>query len=158
MKVRLQTLWKVPVYCVIASWVSFYFTVYIGGFFFTIKTVGADGVTQVSADPVRSAIFDAVIFLIVLLVGGLWAYRSMTKVEVVVSAGIASGIYLLIVLAQLYVPNFPISLSISLACIQNWTGTLSSLLVKLIHNLTVSVILSSFAPLFFILFGRKSNT
>lgn len=141
MKVRLQTLWKVPVFCAVASWISFYITVYLGGFFFTVKTVGADGITHVSADPVRSAIFNGVLFLLVLLVGGLWAFRSMTKTELAVSAGIASGIYLLIVLAQLYVPNFPLSLSVTLAYIQNWTGTFSSFLLKLTDHLTLSVIL-----------------
>ena len=158
MKVRIQTLWKVPVYCAAASWISFYLTVYLGGFFFTVKTVGADGITQVSADPIRSAIFNAVLFLIVLLVGGLWAFRSMSKVEIAASSAIASGIFLLIVLAQLYIPSFPISLSIRLAYIQNWTGTVSSFLLKLTDNLTVSVILSSFSPMLFILFGRKLDT
>ena len=158
MNVRIRTLWKVPVYCVIASWISFYLTVYLGGFFFTVKTVGADGVTQVSADPIRSAIFNMALFLIVLLIGGLWAFRSMSKAEIAVSSAIASGIFLLIVLAQLYIPSFPISLSIRLAYIQNWTGTVSSFLLKLTDNLTVSVILSSFSPMLFILFGRKLNT
>lgn len=158
MNVRIRTLWKVPVYCVVASWISFYLTVYLGGFFFTVKTVGADGVTQVSADPIRSAIFNAVLFLIVLLVGGLWAFRSMSKAEIAASSAIASGIFLLIVLAQLYIPSFPISLSIRLAYIQNWTGTVSSFLLKLTDNLTVSVILSSFSPMLFILFGRKLDT
>ena len=158
MNVRIRTLWKVPVYCVVASWISFYLTVYLGGFFFTVKTVGADGVTQVSADPIRSAIFNMALFLIVLLIGGLWAFRSMSKAEIAVSSAIASGISLLIVLAQLYIPSFPISLSIRLAYIQNWTGTVSSFLLKLTDNLTVSVILSSFSPMLFILFGRKLDT
>lgn len=158
MKVRVQTLWKVPVYCMVSSWISFYITVYLGGFFFTVKTAGANGVTQISADPVRSAVFHTVLFLIVLLVGGLWALRTMSKKEIAVSAGIMSAIYLVIVLAQLYLPNFPLSLSVSLAYIQNWTGTVSSLLLNLTNNLTLSVILSSFAPLLFIPFGRKTNT
>ena len=158
MKVRIQTLWKVPVYCAVASWISFYLTVYLGGFFFTVKTVGADGITQVSADPIRSAIFNAVLFLIVLLVGGLWAFRSMSKAEIAVSSTIASTIYLLIVLAQLFISSFPLSLSVTLAYIQNWTSTVSSFLLKLTDNLTVSVILSSFAPLLFIPFGRKTDT
>ena len=158
MNVRIRTLWKVPVYCVVASWISFYLTVYLGGFFFTVKTVGADGVTQVSADPIRSAIFNMALFLIVLLIGGLWAFRSMSKAEIAVSSAIASGFFLLIVLAQLYIPSFPISLSIRLAYIQNWTGTVSSFLLKLTDNLTVSVILSSFTPMLFILFGRKLDT
>lgn len=157
MKLRMQTLWKVPVFCAISSWISFYITVYLGGFFFTVQTMDADGVIHLSADPVRSAIFHGVLFLLVLLIGGLWVFRSMTKAEVAVSAGIASGIYLLIVLAQLYLPNFPLSLSIKLAYIQNWTGILSSFFLKLTDNLTVSAILSSFGPLLFIPFGRKKN-
>lgn len=158
MKVRIQTLWKVPVYCAAASWISFYLTVYLGGFFFTVKTVGADGITQVSADPIRSAIFNAVLFLIVLLVGGLWAFRSMSKAEIAASSAITSGIYLLIALAQLYILNIPLSLSVTLAYIQNWISIVSSLILKLTDNLTASVILSSFAPLLFIPFGRKTDT
>ena len=82
----------------------------------------------------------------------------MSKAEIAASSAIASGIFLLIVLAQLYIPSFPISLSIRLAYIQNWTGTVSSFLLKLTDNLTVSVILSSFSPMLFILFGRKLDT
>ena len=158
MKVRVRTLWKVPVYCMIASWVSFYLTVYLGGFFYTVQTVGADGIIEVSADPVRSAIFNTVLFLMVLLVGGLWAFRSMTKKEIALSAGIAAGIYLLIVLAQIYVQNFPLSWSVKLAYIQTWTSVPSSYLLKLTDNLTLSSIVSAFAPLLFIPFGRKANT
>lgn len=158
MKIPVKTLWKVPVYCAAASWVSFYATVYLGGAFFTVKTVGADGIVQVSADPVRSALFHAGLFLVVLLAGGLWALRSMSKGEIAVSAAIASGIYLLMVLVQLYIPGFPFAVSVKLAYIQNWTGTASSFLLKLTDNLTVSAILSSFAPLLFIPFGRRTGT
>ena len=157
MKIRIHTLWKVPVYCAVSSWISFYLTVFLGGFFFTVTEVGADGVTQISADPIRSAIFNGALFLLVLLVGGLWALRSMSKAEIAVSSAIASGIYLLIVLAQLYIPSFPISLSVRLAYIQNWTGTLASFLMKLTDDLAVSSVLSSFAPLLFIPFARKSD-
>ena len=157
MKLRMQTLWKVPVFCAISGWISFYITVYLGRLFFTVQTMDADGVIHLSADPVRSAIFHGVLFLLVLLIGGILVFRSMTKAEVAVSAGIASGIYLLIVLAQLYLPNFPLSVSVKLAYIQNWTGIISSFFLKLTDNLTVSAILSSFGPLLFIPFGRKKN-
>ena len=46
MKLRMQTLWKVPVFCAISSWSSFYITVYLGGLFFTVQTMDADGVIQ----------------------------------------------------------------------------------------------------------------
>lgn len=155
MKVRIQTLWKVPVFCMVASWISFSITVYLGGFFFGVKTVDADGVTIVSTDPVRSAIFHTVIFLIIVLIGGLWAFRSMTKKEIAISAGIMSSIYLLIILAQSLFPNFPLELSVTLAYIQNWKGMISQFLMKLTDNIMISEILSSFGPLLFISFGRK---
>ncbi len=157
MNVRIHTLWKVPVFCAVSSWIGFYLTVYLGGFFFTVKTMGSDGIIQLYADPARSAVFHGVLFVATLLTGGLWAFRSMTKAEIVVSSAIASAIYLAIVLAQLCVPDFPLSRSIFLAYFQNWTGSLSSLLMKLTGNLSLSVILSSFAPLLFIPFGRKRH-
>ena len=80
--------------------------------------MGADGVIQVSADPIRSAIFNGVLFLIVLFVGGLWAFRNMTKKEILVSSAIASAVYLLIVLCQLMIKGFPVSLIFHY--IQNW--------------------------------------
>lgn len=158
MKVRVKILWTVPVYCVVSSWISFYITVYLGGFFFIVKTVGADEGTQISADPVRLMIFDGALFLAVLLFGGLWVLRSMTKKEIAVSAGITSAIYLMIILAQLYIPSFPLSLSINLGYIQNWTGTINSWLFRITDNLTFSAILSCFTPMLFALFGRKPNT
>ena len=126
MKLRFNTLWRVPVFCVVFSWISYYLTIYFGGFFFTVKTVGTDGITELSADPVRSAIFNGLLFLIVLLLGGLWAFRSMTKAEIGVSAAIASAVYLVVVLAQLYIPSFPLSLSLKMAMIQNWNLSIAA--------------------------------
>ena len=156
MKLRVNTLWRVPVFCIVFSWISYYLTVYIGGFFFTVQTVGADGITEVSADPLRSAIFNGFIFLTILLLGGLCAFRSMTRTEIAVSAASISVLYLAVVLAQLYISNFPLTLSIRLASFQNWTGILSSFLVKLTDNFQISVVLSNLAPFLFVPFGRKS--
>ena len=155
MKMRLHTLWRVPVYCLIASWLTYYVTVYVGGFFFTARSVGADGVTNLSVDPVRGAVFHAVLFLAVLLLGGLWAFRSMTKAEIAVSAALMSLIYLAAVLAQLYVPDFPLSLSLTLAKFQSYPSPISSLLIHLTDQVTFSVLAASFAPLLFIPFGKK---
>lgn len=156
MKIRLRTLWRVPAYCLIASWVSYYATVYLDRFFFVVQSAGADGVTNVSADPVRNTVFHAVLFLIVLLLGGLWAFRSMTRAEIAVSAAVITSIYLAVILAQLYVPNFPLSLSILLARFQNWTAFVSSLLMRLTDQLNFSVLIACLAPLLFIPFGRKA--
>ncbi|WP_308856872.1 hypothetical protein [uncultured Oscillibacter sp.] len=135
---------------------SFYVTAYLGGAFFVVRTVGADGVTNVSADPVRSAIFDAALFLIVLALGGLWAFRTMTRAEIAASAGIISAVYLIVVVLQLTLPSFPLSLSVQLAKFFNWTGTVSSWLLRLTDHLAFSTIAACFAPLLFIPFGRKT--
>lgn len=156
MHIRLHTLWRVPVYCLISSYVSFYVTAYLGAAFSVVQTVGADGVTNVSADPVRSAIFDAALFLIVLALGGLWAFRTMTRAEIAASAGIISMVYLIVVVLQLTLPSFPLSLSVQLAKFFNWTGTVSSWLLRLTDYLAFSTIAACFAPLPFIPFGRKT--
>lgn len=156
MHIRLHTLWRVPVFCLISSYVSFYVTVYLGSAFFVVRTMGADGVTNVSADPVRSAIFDGALFLIVLALGGLWAFRSMTRAEIALSAGIISAVYLIVVVLQLTVPSFPLSLSMQLAKFFNWTGTVSSWLLRLTDHFAFSTIAACFAPLLFIPFGRKT--
>ena len=155
MKMRLRTLWRVPVYCLIASWISFYATVYLARFFFVVKSVGADGVTNVSADPVRSTIFHAVLFLAVLLIGGLWAFRSMTRAEIAVSAAIMTAVYLSVVLFQLNLPDFSLSWGLTLAKFQNWSGIASSLLMRLTDQLNFSVIAASFVRLLFIPFGQS---
>lgn len=41
MHIRLHTLWRVPVYCLISSYVSFYVTTYLGSAFFVVRTEGA---------------------------------------------------------------------------------------------------------------------
>ena len=81
----------------------------------------------------------------------------MTKTEAAVSAGIASGIYLLIVFVQLIAPDIPPSLNILFAYIQEWKSALSSILMRLTDSLAMSAIISSFAPLLFILFGRAEK-
>lgn len=155
MKMRLHTLWRVPVFCTAASWISFYFTVYFGRYFFVVKTVSADGVMQVSADPFRSAIFNGGLFLIVLLWGGLWAFQSMTKAEIAVSSAILSTIYLALSLIEIYLPGFPASLGAKLATFQNWSGILASFILRLTNHFNFSVLLSTLAPFLFVPFGKK---
>ena len=156
MKLRIHTLWKVPMFCIVASVFSDYLTIYLGGFFFTVATVKPDGVTNISVDPIRSAIFSGILFVSALLVGGLWAFRSMSKLEITVSAAIVFIIDLAVVLAQLHVPNFPLTTSMKLAIFQEWDVFICSLLIRLTKHFELSVLLSCFSPFLFIPFGKKS--
>ena len=155
MKLRPRTLWRVPVFCIIASWLSYYITIY-GGFLYVVRTTGADGAVEVSVDPLRSTLFQGVLFLAILLLGGLWAFRSMTKLEIAASAALISAVYLVVILLQLYLPGFPPALSVWLAPFQNWKGILSSLLLRFI-NFHLALAASAFAPFLFVPFGRRQK-
>ena len=155
MKLRPRTLWRVPVFCIIASWLSYYITIY-GGFLYVVRTTGADGAVEVSVDPLRSTIFQGVLFLAILLLGGLWAFRSMTKLEIAASAALISAVYLVVILLQLYLPGFPPALSVWLAPFQNWKGILSSLLLRFM-NFHLALAASAFAPFLFVPFGRRQK-
>ena len=155
MKLRPGTLWRVPVFCIIASWLSYYITIY-GGFLYVVRTTGADGAVEVSVDPLRSTLFQGVLFLAILLLGGLWAFRSMTKLEIAASAALISAVYLVVILLQLYLPGFPPALSVWLAPFQNWKGILSSLLLRSI-NFHLALAASAFAPFLFVPFGRRQK-
>ena len=155
MKLRPGTLWRVPVFCIIASWLSYYITIY-GGFLYMVRTTGADGAVEVSVDPLRSTIFQGVLFLAILLLGGLWAFRSMTKLEIAASAALISAVYLVVILLQLYLPGFPPALSVWLAPFQNWKGILSSLLLRFM-NFHLALAASAFAPFLFVPFGRRQK-
>lgn len=151
----MKNLWRVPVLCLAGNWVAFYLTVYLGRFFFVVKTVGEDGNTIVSADPIRSSIFHWVLFFLILIVGGVWFLRGMTKKEIALSAAIMSGIYLILVLLQLYLPSFPQGVSVILAQFQDWTGTVSNTLYQITGNLTLSTIAACFSPFLFVFFGKR---
>ena len=98
-------------------------------------------------------IFDGVLFLTVLLVGGLWIFRSMTKMELGISAGITIGIYLLLSLVQRFIPGF--QPGVTEAFIYTWQGNLRSIIWKLTDQAVLARVISYLAPLLFIPFGRK---
>lgn len=158
MKIRAKTLWRVPVYCTVASALSYYFTIYTARFFFVVKTVGADGVTKISTDPLRTALFHGVLFVVILLIGGLWVLRSMTKAEIAASAAILCVLYLTFNLAQLYVPNFPVEISMRLVWLQEWTVDLHSVLLRLLGNRNFPVFVTDFAPFLFVPFGKNQSS
>ena len=156
MKIRPNILWRVPVFCLAASWLSFQITIRMG-WFYVVKTTGPDGVTNVSADPVRSTIFDVALFLLVLFIGGLWFSRSMTRSEIAASASIIVAFYLIVTVLELILsPNFPVALGLTLAKFFEWTSTISSPLYQATQQLELSTIVSNFAPFLFVPFGKKA--
>lgn len=156
----MKNLWRVPVLCLAGSWVGFYLTVYLGQFFFVVKTVGEDGNMIVSADPVRSLIFSLVLFLLILVVGGIWFLRGMTKKEIALSAAIISGVYLILTVVQinfqLYFGN--INGNALLSIFQTWPNTLTKILCQITGNATILfTFLCCFSPFLFVFFGKRKT-
>lgn len=71
---RVRTLWRVPVFCLLASMLSYWLTVFAGPLFYVNRVANADGSIKVSVDPLRSTLLQIALFLLVLLLGGLWAF------------------------------------------------------------------------------------
>lgn len=152
---RVRTLWRVPVFCLLASLLSYWLTVFAGPLFYVNRVANADGSIEVSVDPLRGTLFKIALFLLVLLLGGLWAFRSMTRREIACSATLLILPMLAIVLAQLWVPGFPLKVSVFLSPFYNWSGSLSSLLMQCFLPLPAATIIAQFAPLLFVPFGRR---
>ena len=156
----MKNLWKVPVLCLAGSWVGFYLSVYMQRFFFLLKTVGEDGNMIVSADPVRSSIFSWVLFFLILVAGGLFLLRGMTKKEIALSAAIISGVYLILTVVQinfqLYFGN--INGNALLSIFQTWPNTLTKILCQITGNATILfTFLCCFSPFLFVFFGKSKE-
>lgn len=156
----MKNLWRVPVLCLAGSWVGFYLTVYLGQFFFVVKTVEEDGNMIVSADPVRSLIFSLVLFFLILVIGGLFLLRSMTKKEIALSAAIISGIYLILTVVQI---NFKlhfnnVNFNALLSIFQTWPNILTKILYQVTGKITIFfTFLCCFSPFLFVFFGKSKE-
>lgn len=154
MKIRRRTLWRVPVYCVIASVLSYYLTVALGFLYIDTDTsIGAEGSIEAVINPVKSAVLNGSLFLAVLLLGGFWFFRSMTKKEIAVSAAILSAIYLVLFIWELWFAT-PFPVWMAMIQMQDWISHLGSLLATLICPCFPYALLSCFTPFLFVPFGR----
>lgn len=156
MGIRVSTLWRVPVYCAAAGWVSFSLTASLGRLFYLVRTVRPGGVTEVYADSLRFTLFSWVLLLLTVLVGGLWALRSMTRAEIAVSAAILAALSLALTLARLYLPDFSVSFLAHLY-VQGWDAPLASLPVRLTGRSEAALLSAALPPFLFVPFGRKSD-
>lgn len=153
MKLRKETLWRIPLYYPLASYISFYLLVWLYSFC-VVKTVGADGVTNVRMHPVATTLIGLSVLLGVLLLGGFWLCRTMTRREVAISAGILSAVYVLWVLSEIRFPGWDASSSATAVMCLN--AKVGSLLSRLTHQFELSALISCFTPMLFVPFGRTS--
>ncbi len=142
--------WKVPLYCLIASWICFQLEVRLL-LRFAIVTL-PDG--SISSDSTRSLIVFALVFMAVLLIGGLAFFRKISRRELLVSALVMVVLNAVVTLIAYKVQGM---FALYWSEFTEWSIFIPQLLYKLgmePDNLLAGV-LSWLAPLLFVPFGKK---
>lgn len=144
--------WKVPLYCLIASWICFQLEVRLL-LRFAIVTL-PDG--SISSDSTRSLIVFALVFMAVLLIGGLAFFRKISRMELLVSALVMVVLNAVVTLIAYKVQGM---FALYWSEFTEWSIFIPQLLYKLgmePDNLLAGV-LRWLAPLLFVAFGRGRN-
>ena len=155
MHIRKSSLWKVPVFCVLAGIVAFYLMVFAGHF---VLVTLPDG--TITADVSRQFIVHGVIFVAALLLGGLVFFRGMSRLEIFASASIvvAYGILVTVIQGAFQLTTGPaIVVFMYLGRVFQWCGIVPQLLMKINTNPWFCSILEAFVPYLFILFGQRDR-
>lgn len=154
--VNKKVLWKVPVYSIIAGLISFRLNVYLFGRF-TLTTL-PDG--SITINDTATLILYGLILAVVVLLGGLYFFREMTKKEIFVSASILVVLQILLLIVQ-WKMNATTGLAATFflywAETLEWSNFIYLVLIKWIDNLWICVFMGCFAPYLFIPFGKKES-
>lgn len=151
-----KVLWKVPVYSIIAGLIAFRLNVYLF-VRFTLTTL-PDG--SITSNTTATLILYGLILAAVVLLGGLYFFREMTKKEIFVSASILVVLQILLLIVQGRMNATTGSAGIFFlywAETLEWTHFISLLLMKGIDNLWICALIECFAPYLFIPFGKKES-
>ena len=154
MNIRKNTLWKVPLFCVIAGVIAFNAIVYLLGQFMIVTL--PDG--TVTSDNSRLLIISGAIFIVTLIVGGMVFFRNMTRKEIFFSASIIVAISLILVLTQwaFNLTTGPGAVFFMYASqIFEWSSIVPQLLYRVGGNPWIGAFVASLTPYLFIPFGKK---
>ena len=145
-----KTWWKVPLYCIIASWICFQLELHLLGRWALITL--PDG--SISSNNTRWLIMSACLFVLVVVIGGLFIFRKMSRKEVLVSSLVLVGLNIVLGLLGFAFT----SISIYWAYLAEWQSVASQLLLfvtdnRWIHNIIIWIV----PPLVFVPFGKKEQ-
>ena len=147
-----ESWWKVPLYCIVASWICFQLEVRLLGRW-AIVTL-PDG--SISSDNTRWMIMSAILFLAVVFVGGILFFRKMTRKEIFYSASV---LVVLNVVLGIFTYTMQQTLSyftILWSELTEWDSIFSQILFQFGFNQWLSAaIVWVLPPYVFLLFGKK---
>ncbi len=144
--------WQVPIYCIVAGWISFKLEVRIGSRFLITKL--PDG--TVSTHDTLWMIMSASIFLVTLAIGGFLFFRRMSKQEIFCSASVIVIFNVVAGLITHFFQRTIPSFTIFYSEISTWKGFIDQLLYDIGLNQWIITIISWAIPYLFVLFGKKS--
>lgn len=144
--------WKVPLYCMVASWICFQIEIRLLGRW-AIATL-PDG--SISSDNTRWVFMSGLLFLVVVCVGGLLFFRKMSRKEIFCSASVM--VVLNIVLGIYMTQHTITSFTILWSELTEWDSVFSQILIQLGLNEWLSaVIIWVLPPYVFLFFGKKGD-
>ncbi len=154
MNLRKNTLWRIPVYYLAASTVNFYVLMSLYSGLCIKPTVGADGVATVETNEVLMTFLGLAVLAAVLCLGGLWLCRTMTKMEVAVSAGALTVVYLLWAGSELLFPGWDAALGFATS-FMSLNAEVGGLVMRVIGSPVAASLIGCFTPMLFVCFGRN---
>jgi hypothetical protein len=154
--IRKETLWKVPLFCVVAGISVYILCVYV---LLRLAIVNLpDGV--ITSDNTRVLIIYGALFLGTLLIGGLVFLRDMTRKEIFLSASIVVlyGVILIIIQWAFNLTTGHGAIwTIYLFLPFEWCSVVPQIFFRLNDNLWLGAMVQVLTPYLFVLFGRKSK-
>ena len=146
--------WKVPLYCVVASWICFQLEVRLLGRWATVTL--PDG--SISSDNTRWMIMSAVLFLAIVCIGGFLFFRKMTRKEIFCSASVLAALNVVLGIVT-HLTQHTFTYFTMLWCeLTEWDSVFSQLLFQLGLNEWLSaVMIWVLPPYMFLLFGKKET-
>ncbi len=152
MKVRIGQLWKVPVFCLAAGYISFYVYVFLVSRF-GVKTLsdGSYTANQIVTTTVSFLLFAATLFV------GSRLFRGMTRKEIFLSATVPVVFHLIVQTMQLLSSNydFTFSIGIYMTYANEWCRIISQFFHALTKNIWIGAFVICFAPYLFVLLKKK---
>lgn len=147
-----KTWWKVPLYCIAASWICFQLEIRFLGRWAIITL--PDG--TITSDDTRWMMMSAIIFLAVVWIGGSLFFRNMTRKEIFCSASVLVGLNLVLGIFT-YVTQYTFTFfTVLWSEFTEWDSVFSQILFQLNVNEWVSAVITwVLPPYIFLLFGKK---
>lgn len=144
--------WKVPLYCLAASWICFQLEIRFLGRW-AIVTL-PDG--SVSSDKTRWIMISAFLFLATVCIGGFLFFRKMTRKEIFCSASVLVALNIALGIFTYLTQHTFAYFFLLWSELTEWDNVFSQILFQLGFNEWVSaVIIWVLPPYVFLLFGKK---